>query len=185
MNIDFIDRVKSYLNNLVIELNKKVYVDNSWMKCAGKGLFANNEFQTGDIIVCYSGVIYDTNTAIKLQDKSYLMRLGPKLYVDARESPLILARYINDCRNVAGYNVIFDKIESKKCAMVRATRPIYKGEEIFVDYGKWYWAGVNIVNKDKDGNGNDKDDDNEMVEQRLSFADLNRFRSQLDKFEYH
>ena len=211
MNIDFKDQVKSYLYDLVTELNNNVYVDKSWMNSAGKGLFAKNEFQTGDIVACYTGVIYNTSNAIKLRDKSYLMRLGTKLYVDARECPLVFARYINDCRNVAGYNVTFDKIESEKYALVKATRPIYKGEEIFVDYGRWYWAGANIKSKgrgkddndnndsnnnnndyyyydndnDNDNNSSSSNNENTIAEQRLSFTDLNNFRSKLEKFKYH
>ena len=48
----------------------------------------------------------------RLPDKSYLMRLGGFTYVDARERPTCLARYINDCRNPLGHNVRFDKVRA-------------------------------------------------------------------------
>lgn len=34
---------------------------------------------------------------------------------------------------------MFDKRPEDKCAYVRAMKDILPGEEIFVDYGKWYW----------------------------------------------
>ncbi len=34
---------------------------------------------------------------------------------------------------------MFDKRYDEKVAYVRAIRDIYPGEEIFVDYGRWYW----------------------------------------------
>jgi len=69
------------------------------------------------------------------------MRLGEQTYVDSRLSPFCSARHINDCRNPAGYNVRFDKRPMQGCALVVATRHIGAGEELFVDYGKWYWNG--------------------------------------------
>ena len=50
-------------------------------------------------------------------------------------------RYINDCIDPSGWNVTFDKQPEEKCAYVIATRNIVAGEELFVNYGKWYWAG--------------------------------------------
>ena len=52
-------------------------------------------------------------------------------------------RYINDCRNPAGYNVFFDKRPEENCAHVRALRDIMVGEELFADYGRWYWLSLN------------------------------------------
>jgi SET domain-containing protein len=35
--------------------------------------------------------------------------------------------------------VKFDKRPEEQCALVIALRDIEKGEELFVDYGRWYW----------------------------------------------
>lgn len=94
----------------------------------------------------------------RLQDKSYLMRLGPQVghrfniievaniiaqcYVDARECLHVFARYINDCRNTLGYNVTFDKHADRGYADVVAIRDIAAGEELFCDYGRWYWLSI-------------------------------------------
>lgn len=72
------------------------------------------------------------------------MRLGPQVYVDLKSDTSALARYINDCRNSSLYNVRFEKLPEEGKALVVATRQISAGEELFVDYGKWYWAGAGI-----------------------------------------
>jgi SET domain-containing protein len=50
------------------------------------------------------------------------------------------ARYINDCRIPNMYNAIFVKDPVRRCAYVIASCSIKANQEIFVDYGKWYWA---------------------------------------------
>ena len=39
----------------------------------------------------------------------------------------------------------FDKRLDEKCAYVVAIRDILPGEELFVDYGRWYWIGKKPV----------------------------------------
>jgi hypothetical protein len=110
--------------------------------CDFNGLFANQAYSQGDILCKYTGAVLRTKEALRLEDKSYLMRLGEQCYVDARASLDVIARYINDCINPAGWNVKFRKRPDEECAEVVAIRDIAAGEEIFVDYGKWYWAGL-------------------------------------------
>ncbi len=38
--------------------------------------------------------------------------------------------------------MVFQKCPEDKCARVVALRDIAVGEEIFADYGKWYWASL-------------------------------------------
>lgn len=61
-------------------------------------------------------------------------------YIDARTTLQVVARYINDCRNPALYNVVFDKKPEEGHALVVATRNIAAGEELYASYGKWYWV---------------------------------------------
>lgn len=133
----------------------------SWINRQFLGLFANRPFKEGEVVCRYFGTVLRTKEALQVADKSYLMRLGEQSYVDSRECLECQARYINDCRNPCGYNVVFRKIPSEQCAMVVALRNIGIGEELFVDYGKWYWAGCSIVPS------------------RLSFAQLNELRGVL------
>ena len=84
---------------------------------------------------------HSTKDAMAKKDHSYLMRLGTRKYVDAFEHTNVLARFINDCRNPALHNVKFVKLPELNKAKVVTLRPILTGEELYVDYGKWYWAG--------------------------------------------
>lgn len=47
-------------------------------------------------------------------------------------------RYINDCRNSSLYNVAFHKLPLERKALVVALKDIERGQEIFVDYGRYY-----------------------------------------------
>jgi len=78
---------------------------------------------------------------MRLEDKTYLMRLGEQSYVDAREHTDVLARYINDCGNSFFHN---DKRPDEGFALVVTKRRINAGEEVYLDYGPFYWAGVGI-----------------------------------------
>ena len=71
---------------------------------------------------------------------AHMLVLGKDVYVDSLYCPHSLARFINDCRTPSGHNVMFIKSAAEGCAWVIATRDIQKDEEIFVDYGRWYWA---------------------------------------------
>eukprot|EP00611_Tribonema_gayanum_P011116 TRINITY_DN21267_c0_g1_i1.p1 TRINITY_DN21267_c0_g1~~TRINITY_DN21267_c0_g1_i1.p1 ORF type:complete len:162 (-),score=24.34 TRINITY_DN21267_c0_g1_i1:361-798(-) len=114
---------------------------------AGLGLFTLGSRKAGEHICIYTGTHLGLRDALRCKDKAYLMRLGPRCYVDAAGDGHadVMARYINDCRNPAGFNVTFDKQPgaSPPHAVVVALRDIDAGEELFVDYGRWYWAALN------------------------------------------
>jgi hypothetical protein len=133
------------ISSQIIETEAFVVKQTSLIGCDFLGLFADKDFSEGSIICIYTGKVLRTKEALKLEDKSYLMRLGEQCYIDAKDTLEVLARYINDCVNPKGWNVRFDKSAENQCAYVVALRNISKGEEIFVDYGKWYWAGKKPV----------------------------------------
>mmetsp|Transcript_29211 Transcript_29211/g.54198 ORF Transcript_29211/g.54198 Transcript_29211/m.54198 type:complete len:157 (+) Transcript_29211:72-542(+) len=108
---------------------------------AGEGLFAAKFIPKGTVLCRYEGQLLSTRQAMRLQDKSYLMRLGSQCYVDAMKHMHVLARYINDCRNANCYNVTFLKSPTEHCAWVISLRDIQPDEEVYVDYGRWYWVG--------------------------------------------
>eukprot|EP01041_Mallomonas_annulata_P004406 gene4406-8766_t len=128
----------TYYISTILE-DKNCIVKKSWIKEAEYGLFAGNKIRKGQIIGRYTGKELTTSEAIRLLDKSYLMRLGPQCYIDSKDSFLSLPRFINDCRNKNGYNVTFLKSINEKCAWVISLRDIERNEEFFVDYGRWYW----------------------------------------------
>jgi SET domain-containing protein len=107
--------------------------------CAFLGLFAGKRFSKGEVVCKYVGDRYRTGEAIRLKDKSYLMRLGEQSYVDAQPHAGVYARYMNDCINPEGWNVEFVKLPDRGCALVVALRDIECYEELFVSYGKRYW----------------------------------------------
>lgn len=111
---------------------------------AGLGLFATRAFAPGETLCEYRGVKLRTVQAMRLSDKSYLMRLGPQCYVDSKPTKHVLARYINDARDRKLTNVVFEKQPEHERALVVAIRDIAPGDEVFVDYGKWYWAGTDV-----------------------------------------
>ncbi|CAF0807442.1 unnamed protein product [Rotaria sordida] len=111
----------------------------SQIEGAGSGLFTRTPIAKGSCVCIYRGKILRTIEAIRLKDKSYLMRLGPQVYVDPCDDKTVLGRYINDPRNRLLQNVVFDKRPEEQCAYVIAKRDIATGEEIFADYGRWYW----------------------------------------------
>ena len=119
----------------------------SLIEGAGRGLFSTEAREEGDLLCKYEGTVLRTAEALRLEDKTYLMRLGTQCYVDAREHEDVACRYINDCRNVKGHNVKFIKKPEEECALAVATRRLVRGEELYVDYGKWYWASFKNAKK--------------------------------------
>lgn len=119
----------------------------------------------GELVCTYYGRVLRTSEALRVADKSYLMRLGEQCYVDSREYPHCLARYINDCRNPAGYNATFVKYTSHPqygpCALVIALRNIAVGEEVFANYGPRYWSSSSDA-------------------VRLTFGELHAFRGPIE-----
>lgn len=138
MNGEFEKAVAIYATKCLYNSTLKV-APTSLPGCSFFGLYAIRPFCKGQVVCKYVGDRYRTAEAIRLKDKSYLMRLGEQSYVDAQPHMDVMARYINDCINPNGWNVEFQKIPEKGYALVVATRDINCGEEIFVSYGKRYW----------------------------------------------
>jgi len=111
----------------------------------GLGLFTAVPRRRGDEICQYAGTALATREALRLRDKSYLMRLGPARYVDARPHLGVLARYINDARHPRAANVAFLKRPDEGRAVVRAQRDVAPGEELFATYGPAYWLAAKLA----------------------------------------
>ncbi len=76
------------------EDNDGLVVSNTWLTdCDFSGLFAKRKFIKGDLVCLYTGDIHRTVPALRLKDKSYLMRLGEQCYVDAQPHTQVFARY--------------------------------------------------------------------------------------------
>jgi hypothetical protein len=126
----------------------------------GLGLFAAQELDQGVAMCFYTGQEHSLQSARSVQDGEYMLRLGPRsdqkllssdaiasgcTYVDARLTPGVKARFLNDCYNPCGYNVMFVMEPDLARAKVVALRAIRRGEELFVEYGDAYWTARGIV----------------------------------------
>lgn len=122
----------------------------SLIEGAGDGLFATRDIRMGETVAIYSGPIVDEDTG----DNHYLLKLPGEgngfidgtrpLFPDAH-----LGRFANhaawspDHRPLFNVKFVFDKnVERNPRRFVKlvATRPVRKGEEIYVNYGPEYWT---------------------------------------------
>ena len=92
----------------------------------------------------YGGDVLGTKDAMRLGDKSYLMRLGGDVYVDARRRDDVQARYINDARDKRVHNVAFRKLPDLRKAEVVVSRPVDAGDEFYASYGTFYWLSLDM-----------------------------------------
>lgn len=60
--------------------------------CRFQGLFAKRRFEKEEIICVYSGNLVRTREAMRMEDKTYLMRVGEQCYIDANHHLDVLAR---------------------------------------------------------------------------------------------
>eukprot|EP00658_Telonema_sp_P-2_P037877 TRINITY_DN27220_c0_g1_i3.p1 TRINITY_DN27220_c0_g1~~TRINITY_DN27220_c0_g1_i3.p1 ORF type:complete len:363 (+),score=72.74 TRINITY_DN27220_c0_g1_i3:56-1144(+) len=123
-----------------------VEVRASSVEGAGKGLFASRSWDKGDLLGYYYGNVLCSAQAAQMacDDKRYLLRAGPNVYIDAADSDCV-ARYMNDPRGSALVaNVAFDKQPSRQRAGVYCIKQITKGDEVLVSYGAGYWRGMDL-----------------------------------------
>lgn len=95
---------------------------------AGMGLFSTVDIPQGACVTLYTGTVLRTAAAAKVKQRAYMMRLGPQVYIDGREHPEMLGRYINDACSAGLTNAYFDKRPEERCAAVIALRDIQAGE---------------------------------------------------------
>ena len=122
-----------------------VFVSLSQIPNAGLGLYTSRPYIEGDTIGQYQGVPLTTKAAMHLVEKEYLIRIGPQCYLNAKDMYHCFFRYMNDVRVTRDYNASFYKDMKRKQVNVIATRDLKANEEIYVDYGKWYWIAYNLA----------------------------------------
>lgn len=90
----FDDNNNSELSPTLMTESGDVFVSNTWLaSCDFWGLFTKRKFVKGDVVCIYTGDIHRTIPALRLKNKSYLMRLGEQCYVDAQPHSHVFARY--------------------------------------------------------------------------------------------
>lgn len=109
----------------------------------GMGLFANQNYKPGELIIKYTGEAIDEKqkqTRYPRNDAHYVMYVKQNVYIDAADPSLSSdARYINTggkLHNNATLKISHHNGEHH--ANVRASSHIMKGDEIFMPYGRTF-----------------------------------------------
>lgn len=125
-------------------LEKHLFTKKSTLPNAGKGLFTKKEIAKGTRIVEYKGKLRKWKEVKHLDGHNgYLMYITRNAVIDAEPSTQTFGRYANDARGFVKLPGLSNNCEyvseGKKC-FIEATRHIKKGEELFVGYGREFWA---------------------------------------------
>jgi uncharacterized protein len=122
-----------------------LYVDNSSIPSAGKGLFTLRDIAKGELVTQYTGDITTWEEVRHDPNNLYIYFVNDDYVIDAKEHPQAIARYANDARGLTRVpglhnNSRFVNIDGK--IFIKATKLIRAGSEILVEYGKSYWETV-------------------------------------------
>jgi hypothetical protein len=118
------------------------------------GVFANRDFDEGDPVMCYAGYLMDND--LSKVDNAYMFDIQSDLYCKELPEMIIsgeesIAGLINDAVSLGGteirnYNLVpvdtFDPETKNPMILLRATRKIYKGEELLYSYGEKFWKYI-------------------------------------------
>ena len=125
---------------------KILYIRQSNIPGAGKGLFTSEAIKKGERIVEYKGRI---RTWKEVSDagvfNGYVFYINRNHVIDAKTYVQSLARYANDAHGLTRIKGVTNNAEYQKDdkkVYIHATRNIPAGAEIFVGYGKDYWDVV-------------------------------------------
>jgi len=116
----------------------------STVQSAGKGLFTKVEILPGDTIGEYSGVILTDEQVESSQyiGSDYVLWICKDCNILGEGPTASYTRYINHSSNP---NARFVCSTRWKKARVEALSNIFPGQEIFVDYGPYYWEAKGIL----------------------------------------
>jgi pyroglutamyl-peptidase len=115
------------------------FVSQSTIPNSGQGLFAGNDIhESNTIIIEYLGEILTYKEATQRIERRYLKMIDINKHIDAADPTQSNdARYCNDNADPTKRNCKFLIRDGR--AFIVNTRPIRKGEELFVDYGRGHW----------------------------------------------
>ncbi len=122
-----------------------LYTDSSKILKAGKGLFTAIKIYKSEIIAVFKGQILseaDAKLKADLKRDAYFINMPDGTIMDCINSKC-LAKYANDAEGIlkSKYknNAVITLSDENQVCLV-ALHNIQSGAEIFVDYGKRYWA---------------------------------------------
>jgi hypothetical protein len=124
-----------------MRLHDGLRVTASTVAHAGSGLFAARDFAAGDHLADYTG---DELVIRRDGDGGpYCLALTQRRAIDAAATNTGYGRWANDPRGSdGGPNAEFVLNPARGTGRLRATARIRKGSEIFVSYGRQYWAAL-------------------------------------------
>jgi hypothetical protein len=111
---------------------------------AGLGLFTRRPFDEGEQVCVYSGVPLSTLQALRTPDWRYLVGLGKgrhgkRVWIDGRPVTSAVGRYVNHHFDPGMRNIRTEMATAEALWVMRASRPIGAGEELYCDYGRLHW----------------------------------------------
>jgi uncharacterized protein len=124
-------------------LEKYLFIKKSKLPNAGRGLFTKNKIGKGIRIVEYKGKLRKWKE-VKHEDghNGYLMYITRNAVIDAFPAAQTLGRYANDASGLVRVEGLKNNCEyvseGNKC-FIEAIRPIKKGDEVLVGYGREFW----------------------------------------------
>ena len=123
-------------------LEKHLFVKESKLPNAGKGLFTKIEIAKGTRILEYKGKLQTWNEVKEDSDNAYLFVINSRAVINAAPFKKLLGRYANDAAGLLKVKGLTNNaeyvVEGKRC-FIEAKKNIPANEEIFVAYGKEYW----------------------------------------------
>ena len=124
-------------------LEKFLLVKKSLLPNAGKGLFTKKAIDKGTRIVEYKGKKRKWKDVKHLDGyNGYLMYITRNAVIDALPAVHTLGRYANDAQGLSKVKELRNNCEyvseGNRC-YIESKRPVDKGEELLVGYGKEFW----------------------------------------------
>ena len=137
-------------------LEKHLYVKQSTIPKAGKGLFTKIAIPKNTRIVEYKGRRTIWKNVSNDDTNGYIYSINNNNVIDAKKTLSALARYANDAKGlvrVKGINNNCVYVNDKGKAYIESVKDIPAGGEILVDYTKEYWdvmrANIKASEKEK------------------------------------
>lgn len=123
-------------------LEKHLFIQDSLIPGAGKGLFTKIDIPKGTRIVEYKGRKTVWKEVKNDSENFYLYTINRNHVIDARKTLSALARYANDARGLTRVKGLTNNcvyVNENNRAFIESVKNIPAGSEIFVDYTQDYW----------------------------------------------
>lgn len=123
-------------------LEKHLFVKESTIPGAGKGLFTNADIPKGTRIVEYKGRRTVWSEVKNDSENYYIYTINRNNVIDARRTLSALARYANDAKGLTRVKGLVNNcvyVNEGTRAFIESVRNIPAGAEILVDYTQDYW----------------------------------------------